>query len=106
MQSTETTEANDEISSIPKRYQALSARATYSYKDAYLIEGNVGYTGSENFEPGKQFGLFPAIALGWIPTQYEFMQNHAGWLNFLKIRASYGEVGNDQIGGGRRFPYH
>ncbi len=33
------------------------------------------------------------------------MQNHAGWLNFLKIRASYGEVGNDQIGGGRRFPY-
>ena len=43
MQSTETTEANDEISSIPKRYQALSARATYSYKDAYLIEGNVGY---------------------------------------------------------------
>ncbi len=47
MQSTETTEANDEISSIPKRYQALSARATYSYKDAYLIEGNVGYTGSE-----------------------------------------------------------
>ena len=105
MQSTETTEANDEISSIPKRYQALSARATYSYKDAYLIEGNVGYTGSENFEPGKQFGLFPAIALGWIPTQYEFMQNHAGWLNFLKIRASYGEVGNDQIGGGRRFPY-
>ena len=65
----------------------------------------MGYTGSENFEPGKQFGLFPAIALGWIPTQYEFMQNHAGWLNFLKIRASYGEVGNDQIGGGRRFPY-
>ena len=64
MQSTETTEANDEISSIPKRYQALSARATYSYKDAYLIEGNVGYTGSENFEPGKQFGLFPAISLG------------------------------------------
>ncbi|UVV53430.1 hypothetical protein NXY15_01185 [Bacteroides thetaiotaomicron] len=46
--------------------------------------------------------MFPAIALGWIPTQYEFMQNHAGWLNFLKIRASYGEVGNDQIGGGRR----
>ena len=104
MQSTETTEANDEISSIPKRYQALSARATYSYKDAYLIEGNVGYTGSENFEPGKQFGLFPAIALGWIPTQYEFMQNHAGWLNFLKIRASYGEVGNDVLDG-RRFPY-
>ena len=105
MQSTETTEANDEISSIPKRYQALSARLTYSYKDTYFVEGNVGYTGSENFEPGKQFGWFPAIAVGWLPTQYEFMQQHLGWLNYFKIRASYGEVGNDRIGGDRRFPY-
>lgn len=47
MQSTETTEATDEIASIPKRYQALSARATYSYKDTYFLEGNVGYTGSK-----------------------------------------------------------
>lgn len=105
MQSTETTEANDEIASIPKRYQALSARLTYSYKDTYFVEGNVGYTGSENFEPGKQFGWFPAIAAGWLPTQYEFMQKHLGWLNYFKIRASYGEVGNDRIGGDRRFPY-
>ena len=90
---------------LPYRKQGLVGRLTYGYGGRYFIEGNFGYTGSENFEPGKQFGLFPAIALGWIPTQYEFMQNHAGWLNFLKIRASYGEVGNDQIGGGRRFPY-
>lgn len=105
MQSSETTEADNEISSIPKRYQALSARATYSYKDTYFIEGNVGYTGSENFQPGKQFGWFPAAAIGWLPSQYTFMQEKVKWLNYLKIRASYGEVGNDRIGGGRRFPY-
>lgn len=104
MQTSESTEAKDEISSIPERYQALSARLTYSFKDTYFVEGNVGYTGSENFEPGRQFGLFPAIAGGWIPTNYEFMQKHLKFLNFLKIRASYGEVGNDRIGG-RRFPY-
>lgn len=105
MQSTESTDANDEIASIPQRYQALSARLTYSYKDTYFVEGNVGYTGSENFEPGKQFGWFPAVAAGWLPTQYEFMQKRVKWLNYLKLRASYGEVGNDRIGGGRRFPY-
>lgn len=105
MQSFTTTKAANEIASIPVRYQALSARATYSYKDTYFAEANVGYTGSENFQPGKQFGWFPAIALGWIPTQYKFMKEHLGWLNHLKFRASYGEVGNDRIGGGRRFPY-
>lgn len=105
MQSSETTEASDEISSIPKRYQAISGRVTYAYKDTYFLEGNVGYTGSENFQPGHQFGWFPAIAAGWLPTQYEFMQEHLSWLNFFKLRASYGEVGNDRIGGNRRFPY-
>lgn len=104
MQSSETTLATDEISSIPERYQALSSRLTYSYKDTYFVEGNLGYTGSENFEPGRQFGWFPAIALGWLPTQYEFMKQHLPWLNHFKIRASYGEVGNDRIGN-RRFPY-
>lgn len=105
MQSTETTEAGDEIAAIPNRYQALSARATYSYQDTYFFESNLGYTGSENFQPGKQFGLFPSVALGWIPTKYDFVQKNLPFLEFLKIRASYGEVGNDRIGGGRRFPY-
>ena len=105
MQSFSSSKATNEINSIPERYQALSVRLTYSYNDTYLIEGNVGYTGSENFQPGKQFGVFPAIAGGWIPTQYGFMRKYVKWLNYLKIRASYGEVGNDKIGGGRRFPY-
>lgn len=101
---------SDEIRSIPERYQALSGRVTYSYKDTYFIEGNIGYTGSENFKPGEQFGLFPAIAIGWVPTQYEAVQQWLPFLSFFKIRASYGQVGNDRIavaedGTPIRFPY-
>ena len=55
---------NDVFSVVPKRYQAYSARGTYSFKDTYMIEGNVGYTGSENFNKGQRSGLFPSIALG------------------------------------------
>lgn len=60
-----TGEAQDLISSIPKRYTGLAARATYSFKDTYFIEGNLGYTGSEAFEKGEKFGIFPAISGGW-----------------------------------------
>lgn len=105
MQSSINTLSNDEISSIPEKYQAVSGRLTYSYKDTYFVEANAGYTGSENFQPGRQFGFFPSIAAGWIPTQYDFMKEKVSWLNYFKIRASYGQVGNDRIGGGRRFPY-
>lgn len=104
MQDYQDTQANNETDAIPKRYQALSGRATYSWKDTYLLELNIGYTGSENFKKGHQFGLFPAVAIGWVPTQYEWVQKHLPFVDFFKLRASYGEVGNDRIGG-RRFPY-
>lgn len=105
METYKTSDAGDAISSIPVRYQALSGRATYSYKDTYLVEANIGYTGSENFRPGEQFGLFPAIALGWTPTQYEWVQEHLPFINYLKFRGSIGTVGNDRVAGNRRFPY-
>jgi TonB-linked SusC/RagA family outer membrane protein len=92
------------MAAIPKRYQGLSSRITYGYKDTYMIDGNFGYTGSENFEPGKQFGFFPSVAAGWVPTNYELLKMHLPWLNFLKIRASYGIVGSDRIAS-FRFPY-
>lgn len=95
---------NPSMAAIPKRYQGLSGRVTYGYKDTYLLDLNFGYTGSENFKPGKQFGFFPSIALGWIPTHYDLMQEKLPWLNFLKFRGSYGIVGNDRISDGR-FPY-
>ncbi|MDR1527685.1 MAG: TonB-dependent receptor [Dysgonamonadaceae bacterium] len=92
------------MGAIPLRYQGVSSRLTYGFRDTYMIDFNFGYTGSENFEPGKQFGFFPSVAVGWIPTGYEFLTNTLPWLNFLKFRASYGSVGNDRITS-KRFPY-
>ncbi len=93
----------DDLSAIPKRYLGLSGRATYSYKDTYMIEGNIGYTGSEAFESGKKFGVFPAISMGWLPTQYEAFKVAVPFINYLKFRGSYGQVGNDRMN--TRFPY-
>lgn len=93
---------------IPKRYQAISARATYSYKDIYLFESNLGYTGSENFNKDRRYGWFPSIAVGWIPSQYEVFKEKLPFINYLKFRASYGKVGNDRLKDGNtdiRFPY-
>jgi TonB-linked SusC/RagA family outer membrane protein len=92
-----------DLTAIPKRYIGISSRFTYGYNDTYFIEGNLGYTGSEAFENGKKFGYFPAISLGWVPTQYEFIKESVPILDFLKFRGSYGSVGNDQMT--TRFPY-
>lgn len=97
-------ESTSNMNSIPKRYQGLSARLTYGFRDTYMLDLNFGYTGSENFQPGRRFGFFPSVALGWVPTNYEFMKKGLPFLNFLKIRASYGTVGNDRISN-KRFPY-
>lgn len=97
------------LSTIPKRYQALSSRATYSYNDIYLVEGNLGYTGSENFNKEVRYGWFPSIALGWIPSQYELFKKNLPFVTYLKFRTSYGKVGNDRLkdsdGNDIRFPY-
>ena len=90
---------------IPVRYQGLSSRLTYNFRDTYMLDVNFGYTGSENFQPGRQYGFFPSIAGGWIPTNYDLVKKLVPWLNFLKIRGSYGVVGNDRLAGNRRFPY-
>jgi len=99
-----TNDATSNLAAIPLRYQGLSSRFTYGYKDTYLLDVNFGYTGSENFQPGRQYGFFPSIALGWVPSSYEFIKKAAPWLDFFKIRASYGTVGNDRITS-IRFPY-
>lgn len=96
--------ADSSLNAIPKRYQSLSGRFTYGYKDTYFLDLNFGLNGSENFKPGKQYGFFPAGAFAWVPTSYEFMRNNVSWMNFLKFRFSYGVVGNDRISN-RRFPY-
>ena len=95
---------SDGMAAIPLRYQGLSGKVSYGFRDTYLLDFNMGYTGSENFQKGRRFGFFPAISGGWVPTQYEFVQKALPWLSFLKIRASYGIVGNDRIST-KRFPY-
>ena len=97
-------ESTTNMNSIPKRYQGISSRITYGFRDTYMLDVNFGYTGSENFQPGRRFGFFPSVALGWVPTNYEFMKKGLPFLDFLKIRASYGTVGNDRISN-KRFPY-
>ncbi|NDV63670.1 TonB-dependent receptor [Bacteroides sp. 224] len=96
--------SEDLIGSIPRRNLAYSGRFTYAYKDKYLAEMNWGYTGSENFERGKQFGFFPAVSAGWVISEEAFVQRTLPFLSYLKVRGSYGEVGNDELDG-RRFPY-
>jgi TonB-linked SusC/RagA family outer membrane protein len=100
----DTEDATSNLDAIPLRYQGVSSRLTYGFRDTYLLDVNFGYTGSENFQPGRQYGFFPSIAVGWVPTGYEFVKEAAPWLNYFKIRASYGTVGNDRISS-IRFPY-
>ncbi|MDR1153333.1 MAG: TonB-dependent receptor [Bacteroidales bacterium] len=100
-----TRDATSSMNAIPVRYQGVSSRLTYSFKDTYMMDVNFGYTGSENFKPGRQYGFFPSVAIGWALTGYQQMKTLAPWLDFLKIRASYGSVGNDRLAASRRFPY-
>ncbi|WP_229090315.1 SusC/RagA family TonB-linked outer membrane protein [Alistipes communis] len=89
---------------VPFRYMGMSARATYDYKNKYLFEFNLGYNGSENFARGHRFGVFPAGSIGWVVSQEEFMKN-VSWIDHLKLRASFGLVGNDQMPDNLRFAY-
>ena len=84
-------------------YQGLSARATYNYADKYFLEANLGYNGSENFPPGRRYGLFPSFSAGWVLSEEPWIKMPDA-VKILKIRGSYGVVGNDQIGG-QRFLY-
>ena len=97
--------AGDAVSSIPYRNQSLAGRLTYGYDERYLLELNAGYTGSENFEPGRKFGLFPSVSGGWVISREHFFKALNNTVSLLKLRASYGIVGNDNIGIGGRFPY-
>ena len=85
---------------VPNGHQGAVGRVTYNYKSKYLAEVSAGYEGTENFAPGKRFGLFPAYTIGWVPSEESFFPKNKV-VNFLKFRASYGEVGNDKIGGAR-----
>lgn len=86
--------------SIPMGYQGMVGRVAYDYKNKYLVEINAGYNGNENFAPGKRFGFFPAYSLGWVLSEEPFYPKNE-IVSFVKFRGSYGEVGNDRVGGNR-----
>jgi len=96
--------AGDITSAIPKRYLGLAGRITYSYDDRYLIEGNVGYNGSELFTPKNQYGAFPAIGVGWVISNEKFFAPLKKAISYLKIRYTDGITGIGIIGD-RRFAY-
>ena len=89
---------------LPRGYVGWVGRATYGYKDKYLVDVSAGYNGSENFAPGKtRYGFFPSLSLGYVVSQEKFMKK-VTWIDFLKLRASIGKVGSDQ-GSSARFMY-
>jgi len=89
----------------PYRKQGIAGRLSYTFDRRYIGEFNFGYNGSENFDKGKRFGFFPSFALGWLVSEEPFMERFRSTLTKLKIRGSIGKVGNDNIGGNRRFAY-
>lgn len=89
----------------PYHHQGLAGRASYTYDSRYVAEFNFGYNGSENFAPGHRYGFFPSGAIGWVISNESFMADLTPKINKLKLRASVGQVGNDDIGSSRRFAY-
>ena len=81
-------------SAVPFRNRGLTGRATYGYNNRYFLEGNFGYTGSENFSPGKRYGFFPSAGVGYIVSSEKFFEPIKGIITYLKLRYSYGLTGN------------
>lgn len=85
------------INSLPRRKMGYAARLSYDYDHRYMVELNAGYNGSESFAEGHRWGFFPSMAVGWNVSQEKFFEPLKDVISNLKLRASYGLVGNDQI---------
>lgn len=83
-------------------YRSWFGRVMYSFDEKYLLQANIRYDASSRFAPGYRWGSFPSLSAGWIVSQENFMHRTAEWLSFLKLRASWGTLGNERIGD---YPY-
>ncbi|NSL86212.1 TonB-dependent receptor [Chitinophaga sp. Mgbs1] len=90
--------AGDLQASLPFRNQGISGRFTYGYDNRYLFEGNFGYNGSERFAQKNRFGFFPSLGIAWNADSEKFFSKWTDVVSKLKLRATWGLVGNDQIG--------
>lgn len=82
-------------------YRSYFGRIMYNYANKYFIQGNLRYDGSSRFAPEHRWGMFPSVSAGWSISEENFLKN-LKWINFLKLRASYGTLGNERIG---NYPY-
>ena len=98
------TQAGSGDAALPYKNQGLAGRVTYAFKDTYFAEVNVGYNGSENFARGHRFGFFPAAAIGWMMSNEKWFEPITNTVDMLKLKASYGKVGNDDIGNTVKVP--
>jgi len=100
----QTANAETLMESLPERNMGMSGRFTYAYGGKYLGEFNFGYNGSEKFDRGHRWGFFPSVGLGWQVSNESFWQgNLKSVIPKLKIKGTYGKVGNDGIGEDRFF---
>ena len=74
------------------------ARAIYNYNDRYLITGTVRRDGFSGFGSEDKIGVFPSVAVGWVASEESFISDNLGWLNYFKLRGSYGQTGKRGIG--------
>lgn len=88
---------------LPYKLKGAAARISYGYDNRYFLEFNAGYNGSEQFAKGNRYGFFPALSASYVISNEQFLKGNSA-LTLLKLRGSYGLVGNDRIGS-RRFLY-
>lgn len=98
--------ASTSILALPYRRQGIASRVTYDYDDRYFMEFNIGYNGSENFPKKNRFGVFPAVAAGWLVSNEKFWNGDLKKIiTILKLKGSYGLVGSEALPGGERYGY-
>ncbi|MEO6230317.1 MAG: TonB-dependent receptor [Ferruginibacter sp.] len=98
MSNYETGNAGSVTASLPQRNNGVSGRFSYAFDDRYMAEFNFGYNGSERFAKNSRYGFFPSVGVGYRISNEKFFEPLKKVINDLKFRATYGLVGNDQIG--------
>jgi TonB-linked SusC/RagA family outer membrane protein len=88
-------------SAAPANFKGYAARVGYNFRSKYMVEFNAGYNGSDRFKAQNRFGFFPAVSAGWNISEEPFFKDNISFINYFKIRGSYGTVGSDDVGGYR-----
>ncbi|SER24629.1 SusC/RagA family TonB-linked outer membrane protein [Pedobacter rhizosphaerae] len=96
--------SNNVYNFIPANFRGYSGRVGYDFDDKYLFQFNAAYNGSDRFGD-KKYGFFPAVSAGWNISSEKFMKDNLKFINFLKLRGSYGVVGNDKLGDNYAYYY-